>query len=58
MTMKRIYSSQTGCYLGIIFARFGTWYSENRRATVMRHATEAEAMERLERQPEHQATAA
>lgn len=56
--MKRIYSSVTGAYLGIIFARFGTVYSENRRATIMRHATETEAMARLERQPEHQATAA
>lgn len=56
--MKRVYSSVTGAYLGIIFTRFGTFYSENRRANVMRHATESEAMARLERQPEHQATAA
>lgn len=51
--MRRIYSSITGQYLGIIYRR-GDWFvGENRRAIAQLHRTEADAMARLEKQPEH-----
>jgi len=56
--MKRIYSSVTGAYLGLLWFDDEVWWTELRSTQTNWHLTEENAMAHLERQPEHQATAA
>ena len=53
MEMKRIYSANTGHFLGIIYRRGDVFVSETRKGIAQLHRTEEDAMARLEKQPEH-----
>ena len=56
--MRRIYSSITGQYLGIIWQSLGVWYSEDRGVVTRRHPTAFMADAHLRKQEAFDAAAA
>ena len=55
--MKRIYSKDTGVYLGLIWFALGAWHSEDRDVFVKRHNTFDDAVAHLHEQEQFEAVA-